>query len=410
MIGLYKQSGSVRMLAVQVLMRVLEKKHKADAALEKLGADIDSRDRGLLYELVLGVLRRFYSLEADFSRFLKQKPDIEARMTLLIGTYQLRHMRVPSHAAVSECVDVMKLLQPKASGMVNAVLRKVADSEPPKKLKPNQRAELPNWLYRTWRDAFGQEQVQAFTQALQAPASLCVAVFSDRDGWLVDVQNMGIEAEKGEFSPYAVLLPAGTGVPSLPGFNEGAFTVMDQAAQMAVLALDAPENGIILDVCAAPGGKTALLAHRFPKARIIAVELNAKRIPRLLENIARLQCKNVCVMQANALHMPYLANSVDAIFLDAPCSASGILRRHPDAKFLHQELDVNGLAVVQKDILQSCLQVLKEDAFMVYAVCSINPQENEQVLVGIEVQKSERIFPQHEHDGFFWASLKKQSV
>jgi len=401
-----QSSGSVRLLAVQALVRVLEKKHKADVVLEQLGLLLDGRDRGLLHELVLGVLRRFFSLEADFSRFLKQKPDIEARMTLLVGTYQLRHMRVPSHAAVSECVEVMKRLQPKASGMVNAVLRKVDGSEAPKKLKPYQRAELPNWLYRTWRDAFGAEDVQRFTHLLQTPAPLCVAVFTDRDAWLSDVRDMGVVAEKGRYSPYAVLFPEGADVPLLPGFADGAFTVMDQAAQMAVLALDAPDDGVILDVCAAPGGKTALLSHRFPNAQIIAMELNEKRIPRFQENVARLQCQNVHVMQADALQMPYVENSVDAIFLDAPCSASGILRRHPDAKFLHQASDVDGLAVVQKDILMSCLQVLKKGASMVYAVCSINPQENEQVLEGMNVQQSARIFPSHEHDGFFWATLK----
>jgi len=406
----YKSVKSVRGLAVLVLIEVFEKSRKADMVLEKFSVDLESRDRGLLHELVLGVLRRFFSLEADFSRFLKQKPDIEARMTLLIGTYQLRHMRIPSHAAVSECVDVMKHLQPKASGMVNAVLRKVDRSEPPKKLKPYQRAELPNWLYRTWRDAFGAEDVQRFTHLLQTPAPLCVAVFVDRDAWLSDVRDMGVVAEKGRYSPYAVLFPEGADVPLLPGFADGAFTVMDQAAQMAVLALDAPDNGIILDVCAAPGGKTALLSHRFPNAQMIAVELNGKRIPRLQENMKRLRCQNVDVIQADALQMPSLPNSVDAIFLDAPCSASGILRRHPDAKFLHQASDVDALAVVQQSILRACLQVLKEGAPMVYATCSINPKENEQVLADMDVQQSERIFPTHEHDGFFWANLKKSSL
>jgi len=406
-IKLDKQLASVRTLAVQVLMDVFEKQRKADGLLDYKSQHLEGRDRGLLYELVLGVLRRFYSLEADFSRFLKQKPDIEARMTLFIGTYQLRYMRVPSHAAVSECVEVMKVLQPKASGMVNAVLRKVDRSEPPKKLKPHQRAELPNGLYRIWRDAFGADEVQNFAKLLQTPAPLCVAVLGDRDAWLQEVLDMGVVAEKGQYSPYAVLFPDGAEVQCLPGFTDGAFTVMDQAAQMAVMALDAPDDGVILDVCAAPGGKTALLAHCFPKAQIIALELNGKRIPRLQENIKRLACENVQILQADALHMPCLENSVGALFLDAPCSASGILRRHPDAKFLHNLEAVGGLAVVQKNIIQSCLQVLKEDCSMVYAVCSINPQENEQVLEGMDVQGAERILPSDEHDGFFWASLKK---
>lgn len=400
-----KQSASVRILAIQALIRVLEKHHKADIVLEKLGVNLDVRDRGFLHELVLGVLRRFYSLEADFSRFLKQKPDAEARMSLLIGTYQLRHMRVPVHAAVSECVEAVKVFQPKAAGMVNAVLRKVSASEAPEKLKPYQRAELPKWLYAAWRDAFSQEVVQDFAHVLQVPPHLCVAVFVDRDVWLKRVLDTGVEAWLGECSPYAVLLPAGTPVTLLPGFEAGDFTVMDQAAQMAVLALNAPDDGVILDVCAAPGGKTALLAHRFPQAHVIAIELNGKRIPRLKQNISRLKCGNVSILQSDALHLPFLAESVDAIFLDAPCSASGILRRHPDAKFLHDQAAVDGLAEVQQSILHACLKTLKPHANLVYAVCSIHPQENELVTDAVNVVASQRIFPSDSHDGFYWAAI-----
>jgi len=405
--GLYKPSNSVRMLAVRVLVRVFDKQHKADVLLEQLGANLDARDRGLLHELVMGVLRRFYSLEADVSRFLKQKPDIEARITLLVGAYQLRHMRIPSHAAVSECVDVMKSLQPKASGMVNAVLRKVANSDVPNKLKPYQRAELPKWMYSLWRDAWGAELVQDFCLSLQTPPRLCVAVLVNRDTWIKQLHELGIEAEKGEFSPYAVLLPVGTDVPSLPGFDEGAFTVMDQAAQMAVLALDMPNQGTILDICAAPGGKTSLLQHRFSQSHVLAVELNAKRIPRLKENLKRLHGDSVAVLQANALNLPLADESVDGIVLDAPCSASGILRRHPDAKFLHDKDAVDALMAVQKKMLKEAMRALKIGGKLVYAVCSIHPQENEQVLEGYHTLQQLRLYPCDKHDGFFWASVTK---
>jgi len=399
--------ASVRYLAVLALVDVFDKQRKADAVMEHVASGLESRDRALLHELVLGVLRRFFSLEADFSRFLKQKPDVEARMTLLIGTYQLRHMRVPSHAAVSECVDAMKVLQPKAAGMVNAVLRKVAGSEAPNKLKPYQRAELPKWIYSLWRDAWGAEKVQDFCLSLQVPPRLCIAVFVNRDAWLEQVHVMEIEAEKGDFSPYAVLLPAGTHVPSLPSFDEGEFTVMDQAAQMAVLALDMPEQGVVLDICAAPGGKTSLLKHYFPQSDVIAVELNGKRIPRLKENLTRLHADSVPVLQANALDLPIPDHSVDGIVLDAPCSASGVLRRHPDAKFLHDNDAVVALAEIQKKMLKEAMRVLKTNGKLVYAVCSIHPQENECVLEGYEVLQQQRLYPSDSHDGFFWASLIK---
>jgi len=403
-----KTSGvSVRYLAVSALVGVFDKQRKADAVMEHIGLGLEPRDRALLHELVLGVLRRFFSLEADFSRFLKQKPDIEARMTLLIGTYQLRHMRVPSHAAVSECVEAMKIFQPKAAGMVNAVLRKVADSEAPNKLKPYQRAELPKWIYSLWRDAWGAESVQSFCPSLQQTPRLCVAVLIDRDTWLRQVLELGITAEKAELSPYAVLLAPGTHVPSLPGFDKGEFTVMDQAAQMAVLALDTAEQGVILDICAAPGGKTSLLKHRFPQSDVIAIELNSKRIPRLKENLTRLHGDCVPVLQANALDLPLPDHSVDGIVLDAPCSASGIFRRHPDAKFLHDNDAVDGLQSVQKKMLKEAMRVLKKNGTLVYAVCSIHPQENEHVLEGYKVSQQQRLYPCESHDGFFWASMTK---
>ncbi|MFQ5519157.1 MAG: transcription antitermination factor NusB, partial [Mariprofundus sp.] len=250
----------VRRAAIDCLSSVLYASVKADVVLDAALRQVHANERGLLHELVYGCLRRFYSLEADFSRFCKSKPDPKVQCALLAGSYQIRHMRIPSHAAVSETVTAIAGLEPKAKGFVNAVLRRVAGSEAPAKLKPHQRAELPKWMYSNWRDAFGAETVQQFCQALQQPPSLCLAVFTDRNTWIAQVQKMGIAAEAGELSPYAVLLPAGTDVVALPGFDDGVFTVMDQAAQAAVLALNpVKEPALIVDLCAAPGGKSSLI-------------------------------------------------------------------------------------------------------------------------------------------------------
>ena len=396
---------SVRQAAIQILNKVFTDKVKAGEALESLGSSFTDRDRRLLHEMVYGVLRRFYSLEADFSRFCKIKPDPVAHTALLIATYQIRHMRIPSHAAVSETVTAVYIMSPKAVGFVNAVLRKVAERAPPKKLRPHQRAELPKWIYPVWRDAFGGDVVQQFCQTLKQPPHLALALFVDRETWIQQAATMGFAARAGELSSCAVLLDSGTDVTALPGFKEGQFTVMDQAAQAAVMALEpAKTDGLILDICAAPGGKTALLAHRFPDATIIAVELNARRIPRLQENLKRLQCENVMVVQADGVNIPLPAHSADAIILDAPCSASGILRRHPDAKFLHDSQDVEKLAALQKTLLNESLRVLKAEGEMVYAVCSIHAQENEAVVESVAGLKSQqRLIPTDEHDGFFFA-------
>jgi len=404
----------VRKIAIECINHVFQNAVKADVAMQRASQLFEVRERKLLHECVYGVLRRCYSLEADFSRYCKSKPDPIAYAALAVGTYQLRYMRVPSHAAVSETVAAMQQLNPKAAGFVNAVLRRVSEHEAPKKLKPNQRAELPRWMYTQWRDAFGADVVQDFCAALKQPPLLCLAVFTDRDDWMEHVQTLGIQAKVGDLSPYAVLLPTGVDVTALPGFEEGVFTVMDQAAQAAVMALDLADSydGLILDLCAAPGGKTALLAHRFAKAQIIAVELNAKRLPRLQANIARLQCRNVKVIQADAMHLPFETESVGAVFLDAPCSASGILRRHPDAKFL-QTLDaVEKLSTLQVQLLRESLRVLQAEAPMIYGVCSIHAQENEQVLATLHEAHSQhgmqRLYPAIDHDGFFYARISKQ--
>ena len=400
---------SVRQAAIEILNKVFTDSVKAGEALEAVASSFNDRDRRLLHELVYGVLRRFYSLEADFSRFCKIKPDPVAHTALLVATYQIRHMRVPSHAAVSETVTAVYKMSPKAVGFVNAVLRKVAERAPPKKLKPHQRAELPKWIYAAWRDAFGADVLHLFSQVLKSPPKLALALFVDRDGWMKQVQEMAIEVAAGALSPCAVLLESGTDVTLLPGYEAGQFTVMDQAAQAAVMALElSKSDGLILDLCAAPGGKTALLSHRFPDARIIAVELNARRIPRLVENLRRLQCGNVTIMQSDGGKLPISENSVDGIVLDAPCSASGILRRHPDARFLHNDQDVNKLATLQKRLLSESLRVLKVDAEMVYAVCSIHPQENESVVESVAgLKQSQRLFPSENYDGFFFARIGK---
>jgi len=368
----------------------------------------EPRDRHLLHEMVYGVLRHYFSLEADFSRYLKQKPDEFARLALFVGTYQIRHMRVPVHAAVSETVSAVKPRDPKASGMVNAVLRKVSDSEPPSRLKPHQRAELPKWTYSSWRDAFGADVVQAISEANQEKPELSLAVFGDRDVWMQQASDAGLDAVKGELSSHAVVLPSGTAVTELPGFEDGEFQVMDQAAQTAVLALQVEAGGKVLDICAAPGGKSALLARKYPESEVIAVELSEKRIPRLQENLKRVKAENVTVVQGDATALEFADSSMDAILLDAPCTASGVIRRHPDAKFLHKKDDVDRHSALQKKMVAEALRVLKPGGHLVYAVCSIHPEENEQVVEGFsELQSTQRIFPTEHHDGFFIARLKR---
>ncbi|HIP06620.1 MAG TPA: methyltransferase domain-containing protein [Mariprofundaceae bacterium] len=404
-------SINMRMFALNVLYAVLVQKHKAKASLEYICQqhDFPSRDAALLREMVYGVLRHYFTLEADVSRFIKQKPEDKSRVALLLGAYQLRHMRIPNHAAVSETVAAIKPYAPQDAGFINAVLRKVSSSEPPTKYKPHQRVELPKWMYSSWRDALGADAVQTMMDVCQQTPNTCIAVLGERSAWIEKAEAQGFSVQEGALSPYAILLAPNTNITTLPEYDSGGFIVMDQAPQVATLAVSlAHKTGRILDLCAAPGGKTALLAHRFPKASITAVELNPKRIPRLQENMARLTLANVEVIQADASSLPYADNSIDAIMLDAPCSASGTLRRHPDAKFLHDKTSVEEAVKLQTLLLKEALRVLKIGGTLVYAVCSIHKEENEAVVNPFKgVQSTQRLLPSDTHDGFFFAQIIK---
>jgi len=420
---------NLRYLAVDCLYRVLHSGCRANAAILDAfhSANPSAADRRLLHEIVYGVLRRHYSLEADVSRFTSRKPDDWVRLALLVGTYQLRHMRVPDHAAVSETVNAVKASKfGRASGMVNAVLRKIIAKPPPAKLKPHQRSELPQWLYRGWRDAYGAEAVERFCACAQRPPLLTLAMLhADRDDWIGRACAQGLDARAGELSPQAVMMPAGTNPVELPGFDKGDFIVMDQSAQLAALALK-NASGRLLDMCAAPGGKAIVLHATTSGTQVTAVELSAARLPILRENLERTNAMDIRLVQADAACLPAGAESFDAVLLDAPCSASGILRRHPDAKFLHSPEDIARHTVLQARLLREAVRVVGPGGRIVYAVCSIHAAENEEAIAPLLSDKSlvadtlspilqsfecgpgmARLLPSEDHDGFFIACLKK---
>ncbi len=397
-----------RTIAVRILASVLARHSRVDLLLDQWTASLDGRDRAWIQEAVYGVLRHYFSLEVDVSRFLRQKPDDAVRAILLLGACQLRHMRTPIHAVVNEMVNVCKQVAPAAAGMVNAVLRKVATTAAPHRLKPYQRAELPQWMYARWRDAFGADTVQSMLAGIQQKPVLSLAVFRERDAWIRQAEAAGFHAWPGALSPYAVLLPTGTPVAQLPGYAGGAFQVMDQAAQAAVLALPVRAGDTVLDVCAAPGGKSGLLAKIHRHVDIMAVEKSGSRLPRLRENLARLQASRVSVVQGDATALALPDASVHAVLLDAPCTASGVIRRHPDAKFLHGPDDVLRHAAIQRAMLTEALRVLKPGGHVLYAVCSIHPEENEQVVEDMPgLLRSRRLMPGEQHDGFFFAVIRK---
>ncbi|MDX8412457.1 MAG: transcription antitermination factor NusB [Mariprofundales bacterium] len=415
----------MRLLALDCIQLVLHRQRKMECALDNARALLESpRDRALLHQLVSGVLRHFFTLQADWSRFTNHKPEPVVQAALLLGTLQLRHLKVADHAAIHTTVEAVKQRDPRRVNLVNAILRKVSSNQPPKRYKPYQRAELPQWIYAQWRDAFGAETVTEIARCVISVPALAMAAMHNRDALLAQWQESDIDASAGDIAPQAIMLPAATDVTALPGWSEGACTVIDQSAQLAAWALPASE-GLCLDFCSAPGGKYALLHARM--GRVVALELMAPRLPRWQDNTTRLALNKTAIVQADALTPPFKQAVADRIMLDAPCSASGLLRRHPDVKFLHDNKQIDRLVKTQNIMLLQALALLKTGGILAYTVCSIHPAENEAIINhalqrdGITpyplpdllhpfaiAEGMARIFPSATCDGFFIALLQKQ--
>jgi len=403
---------SARFYAICALSDIIYRGKQTDEVMPALLAALpNDADKRFLHTLVYGVLRHYFSLEADISRFTREKPEPTVAMALMLGAYQLRHLATPAHAAVAETVNAIRPLQARAVPLVNAILRQLTRKNPPKKLKPHQRCELPRWMYCQWRDDWGAATLNDFVTVLQSPPPLTLAILGDREAWLTLAYDAGFDAVAGELSATAVLLPTGTAVTRLPWYDEGHIIVMDQAAQASVHLLcdglqQTPNH--VIDLCSSPGGKTALLAYLLPQSTIFSVEYYARRLPTLQQNLQRLQLANVHIIQGDARQLPWIDQSADAIFLDAPCSASGLLRKHPDVRFHHNQQQLQTLVAQQTSMLQEAIRLLKPNALMVYAVCSIHHQEQAVVQqCAATLAKEMRLLPAEDHDGFYAARMQR---
>jgi 16S rRNA (cytosine967-C5)-methyltransferase len=346
-----------RELAFDLLSAVLDRHRSLDEALDK-GAAADPRDRAAAHRLAAAVLRRLGSLDAVIEPFLNRAPPDGVRHILRLGAAGLLLLETPAHAAVGTAVDLARTrkLTPFA-GLVNAVLRRVADAGPAAlEALDGPRLDTPAWLWTSW-GADARAIAEAHTH--EAPLDLTLAP--------------GAEPLPGAkiLPTGSVRLPAGTRVAELPGYEDGKFWVQDAAAALPARLL-APQPGErVADLCAAPGGKTAQLAAM--GAQVTAVERDSHRLRRLHDNLARLQLE-VEVVQADAATWAP-EHKFDAILLDAPCSATGTIRRHPDALRLKRPRDLVELTAGQDLLLANAAAMLRPGGRLVYAVCSLQPEE-----------------------------------
>lgn len=366
---------SARRAATELLVAVEGGRALDDALAQTPAYDaLQGRDRAFARALATETLRWQGVLDAVLARFLqKPLPDsaAHARALLRLGAVQILVMETPPHAAVGETVETANSMG-EARGfakLMNAVLRRVAEQGPDILRQLPEGAHLPAWLFTRWRAEYGANAA-AIAMATLNEAPLDLSVKSDAEGWAKKLG--GVVTPTG-----SVRLHAHERVEALPGFAEGAWWVQDAAAALPARLLGDVAGKRVLDLCAAPGGKTLQLAAA--GARVTAVDKSAARLARLRENLARTKLEAE-VIAADALD--FRAEPFDAILLDAPCASTGTLRRHPDVAWLRRPTDIRALAELQAKLIDAAATLLKPGAPLVYAVCSLEPEEGPGAVAG----------------------------
>ena len=399
---------------------------------------VDPRERALAQALCFGVIRHYYSLDFILNTLLDKqlkKKDCDVKALIMIGLYQLDHMRTPAHAAVSASVESCEeLKKPWAKNLVNAVLRRYQREHDKftELIKANETAknEHPAWLLDSLKDEY-PEHWQSIVRGnnLAPPMSLRVnSRKTDRDSYLKKLQAAGIAVHKSNFIQTSVVLTHPMGVEALPDFAEGHVSVQDLAAQLAIPLLGPQAGERILDACSAPGGKLAHLLEAIPTLQeVVAIEKEPHRFKKLEGTLKRLGLSATLIQNdARAVDDWWDKQLFDRILIDAPCSASGVIRRHPDIKYLRTAEDVRNITVLQAEILDALWPLLSKGGKLLYITCSVFKAENDEQIAaftnkhndaysipiqanwGMATEYGRQILPgDNAMDGFYYAQLQK---
>ena len=415
-----------RINAAKILQRVIYKGESLSAALE------DAED-SMVRDLCYGSLRWHEPLSALLKELLSKqlkKKDKDVECLIRVGLYQIIYQKTPDHAAVGETVNALKgLKKPWAKKLVNAVLRNYLRGQEKlqaiiQKQAPAQYA-FPQWLIDKIKHEWPDNWQEILHQSNQrAPMTLRVNLnHQSRDEYLHKLKQAKIDAQIVDGVETAIKLDKPCNVQDLPSFTEGEVSVQDAAAQLASILLDCEDGMRVLDACAAPGGKTGHILESANQLDVIAVDNSESRLKRVTQNLQRLKL-DAKVITADVLDTESYAKNImfDRILLDAPCSATGVIRRHPDIKVLRRKTDIAELQQLQSKMLDVLWEKLKVGGVLLYATCSILPQENERqiqafmgrykqakVLPIIGAQELGRqVFPgENSMDGFYFARIIK---
>ena len=398
---------------------------------------LPENQRGLCQQLCYGVLRFQPQLQtiADqlITKPLKNK-DSDIAMLLLCGLYQLRFMRLAEHAALSETVNACtSLTKPWAKGLLNACLRtyqrQQAKFDDAVLQSETARYAHPQWLIEQLKNDWPTEWPDILNaNNQQAPMMLRVnQLMCQRQEYLARLKQAGIAASPLTENNVGICLKAACDVMLLPGFTAGAVSVQDGAAQLVADLLDIKPHQHILDACAAPGGKTGHLLEIEPENSVIALDIDPKRLGQIQQNLERLGLSaTLKTADANATQNWWNGEKFDRILIDAPCSGTGVIRRHPDIKLLRRPSDIAALVEKQQQLLESLWPLLKTGGVLVYTTCSTFKQENEQQMINFIAQYNDaeeitvpamtanrrtvgyqRLPGESQMDGFYYACLRK---
>ncbi len=441
--SLQNKKQNARQLALKICLSVVVKGQSLSSQLEKQLSNLDySRDQGLCSELCYGFCRYYFLLSAELKPLLK-KPlkgkDFDIQIILLLGLYQIRFMRTDDHAAVNETVNLVEYQRKKwARGLVNAVLRnylRAHSSEDPSnraKLRAHEHAlAYPQWMQDQFKADWGSDSPTLMQAANQSPPMVLRVDTRQvsRDAYLQMLQAQQLEAVAHELIPTAIILQQALPVDKIPGFDDGLVSVQDSSAQIAASLLDCQPAMRVLDACAAPGGKTLHILQSADGLEVFALDKDEQRLRRVDQNIQRANLAAKLIHADAAVPESWFDGiQFDRILLDAPCSASGIIRRHPDIRILRKPEDIPQLVRQQKKLLDALWPLLKKGGRMLYSTCSIFQAENElqiadfcdqkvgcvelplnSVQWGIQRLYGRQILPGfNDMDGFYYALLEKR--
>lgn len=421
---------TVQLAAATIIQQVLGGRNLTQVLSDALGASAawTPQQRGALQDICYGTLRFYGQLSAVLDALLsKPLKDERIRCLLLAALYQLNYSKAASHAVVDFAVKSSRKMNPAVSGLVNAVLRNFLRNQTAL-LQQAGKTETglhsyPQWWIKQISKQYGTV-APAILQAGNLHPPLTLRVNSRKataHEYLQELQQAGMEAQI--IAPDAIMLRQAVAVEKIPGFREGRVTVQDAGAQYAALLLDAHNGMRVLDACAAPGGKSTHILE-LADVELHALDKDPQRLKRVQENIERLQAQaKIIAADASDPAAWWDGKPYQRILADVPCSATGVVKRHPDIKWLRRAEDIPGFAEQQLQILLALWPLLAEGGKLLYATCSIFREENQEVVDAFLQQQADavrlplqvpdmiqgQLLPTEQHDGFFYALLSKSS-